>query len=439
MRRLASYLVLMLFVIVISCSTSGPGVFTKRSPHEQYGKKINDAGLQSTALGRSWFEAAERGLRKPMPVPVPYKETGYFASDRPESVGLRLQVKQGEKLAINLQKKPVIGFRVYMDLWERDEKDSIKTKFIASADSVTNLIEHEVEKSGLLVLRIQPELLQSGEYTVSISAGPSLAYPLKASGKNHTQSFWGDTRDAGARRHEGIDMFAPKRTPAIAAANGVVTRVNENRLGGKVVWMRPTDKSYTLYYAHLDSQIVRDGDRVKIGDTIGLVGNTGNAINTPAHLHFGIYGFGGAIDPFPFVNPLLRIPAEIESETGLIGKAARLSVKTGTLLSGPDGKSASIAKMDRNTYFLVDAATSGWYKVKFPDGNLGFINSKSVEPLNVFKSIQLKTDHSLFETPDSLAASKTILPKGTDVQLLASYNQYQYVRTGGQLEGWIRL
>jgi murein DD-endopeptidase MepM/ murein hydrolase activator NlpD len=52
-----------------------------------------------------------------------------------------------------------------------------------------------------------------------------------------------------------------------------------------VIWLQDTKRQQTLYYAHLDQQLVRPGQRVVAGDTIGLVGNTGNARTKDPHLH----------------------------------------------------------------------------------------------------------------------------------------------------------
>ena len=120
------------------------------------------------------------------------------------------------------------------------------------------------------------------------------------------QSFWGDPRDGGQRRHEGIDIFAPKLTPAIAVADGYVSGVTEGGIGGKAVWLNVAGKNIHLYYAHLDRQLVRDGQAIKQGDTLGLIGNTGNAKYTAPHLHFGIYTPDGPVDPFPFVNKTIK-------------------------------------------------------------------------------------------------------------------------------------
>jgi len=82
-------------------------------------------------------------------------------------------------------------------------------------------------------------------------------------------------------------------------------------LGGKYVWLSGGMfglGSARYYYAHLDDFAVESGDKVKKGEVIGYVGNTGNARTTPPHLHFGIYA-GGPVDPEPFLKPQPELPA----------------------------------------------------------------------------------------------------------------------------------
>lgn len=113
---------------------------------------------------------------------------------------------------------------------------------------------------------------------------------------------WGAPR--WDRSHEGVDIFAPRGTPVLAATDGVILSVRHTPIGGKVIWMRPDGEDVELYYAHLDRQDVRPGERVRAGDQIGLVGNTGNARGTSPHLHFGVYRNGGrvAINPEPWLE-----------------------------------------------------------------------------------------------------------------------------------------
>jgi murein DD-endopeptidase MepM/ murein hydrolase activator NlpD len=244
----------------VSCTTSGPAIFGKQSLHEQYGKKLSNAGLKETALGRSWFTEAEKALSQPLSVTLPFKQRGYFAPDKPRAIGLAFTAKRGSKLVFSLVQNPVNGFVIYGELWRRATNGDYK--LLSSLDTAQSGFSYVAEDVSTLILRLQPELLGSGEYTLSIAVEPSLGFPV--SGKSaRVGSVWGDRRDAGARSHEGIDIFAPKRTPVVASANGTVNRVEETAIGGKVVWLKPDGQPLNLYYAHLDEQLVTAGQNVK--------------------------------------------------------------------------------------------------------------------------------------------------------------------------------
>lgn len=102
------------------------------------------------------------------------------------------------------------------------------------------------------------------------------------------------------RRHAGVDIFAERGTPVLSTTRGLVLSVRESDLGGKHVWvLGPARERH--YYAHLDDWVegLERGDVVLPGDRLGVVGDTGNARGTPPHLHYGIYGDDGALDPLP--------------------------------------------------------------------------------------------------------------------------------------------
>jgi murein DD-endopeptidase MepM/ murein hydrolase activator NlpD len=136
-----------------------------------------------------------------------------------------------------------------------------------------------------------------------------LVFPI--SGKSNIGSYWGDSRDGGTRKHEGIDIFAAKGTAVVAVADGYVLEVTEDGIGGKSVTIQSDDYTWRSYYAHLDEQKVSSGQLVKKGQLIGTVGNTVNAKTTPAHLHFGIYDANGAMDPLPYVKTSPKIAAPV--------------------------------------------------------------------------------------------------------------------------------
>ena len=137
-----------------------------------------------------------------------------------------------------------------------------------------------------------------------VSAPPPerVSVPVDGVRAGDLRDSWGGPR-SGGRRHEGIDILAPRGTRVVAAVDGLVWRVGTDRLGGLVVWQLGPGRQLH-YYAHLDRQAHwRPGDRVNVGDTLGTVGTTGNARGGPPHLHYGIYeSGGGAIDPFPLLT-----------------------------------------------------------------------------------------------------------------------------------------
>ncbi|MFT7323309.1 MAG: murein DD-endopeptidase MepM/ murein hydrolase activator NlpD [Psychrobacter glaciei] len=112
---------------------------------------------------------------------------------------------------------------------------------------------------------------------------------------------WGAARSQG-RSHEGIDIFAARGTPVQATTQGIVSKVGENTLGGRVVVVvGPGGAGH--YYAHLEDYAdIVPNDWVNAGDTIGYVGDSGNAKGTPTHVHYGIYINGSAVNPYPLLQ-----------------------------------------------------------------------------------------------------------------------------------------
>ena len=87
--------------------------------------------------------------------------------------------------------------------------------------------------------------------------------------------------------HKGVDVFAKKGTSVHSSTKGIVLVTTEYGKGGKFVLVLGP-KWRIHYYAHLDEIKTKRFAFVGHDTEIGTVGNTGNAINTPAHLHYGI-------------------------------------------------------------------------------------------------------------------------------------------------------
>ena len=138
----------------------------------------------------------------------------------------------------------------------------------------------------------------NGPGAINTGAGyvDAIICPMPGSAYGDT---WGAPR-SGGRRHEGVDMIAPRGLPIYAVTSGVVT-FKFNRLGGNAVSLAG-DNGNRYYYAHLDSY-VGGSRRVFQGELIGYNGDTGNAKYSTPHLHFQVHPGGGrAVNPYPTVR-----------------------------------------------------------------------------------------------------------------------------------------
>ena len=407
---------------------------TAKSPHAEYAESLKKAELDSTALGKAWHSAATKSLTQPLSITLPYRETGYFDAVHASAIGYKFNLKRGELLRVHLTRKPEATFQLFMELWST--RDGKMPSLEESPDPTVSQFSFESKRDGHYIIRLQPELLASGEYTIVIEAGPSLAFPVLEKANPKISSLWGAPRDGGERTHEGIDIFAARRTPLLAAAPGVVSSVRENNLGGKVIFIRARERGYSLYYAHLDSQLVSAGQKVEVGDVIGLMGNTGNAKNTAPHLHFGIYTSDGPVDPLPFVQKRSDKPAAITVPLQQLNAYVR-TTSASRIYSNYSSDPITISKLEANTLMRVKGAVSGYYRIELPDGREGFVAGNGTATTTPLRTVVLKTAQALRDKPDQDAAIKKMIAVSEKIQVLANFNNYSYVESAG-VRGWMR-
>lgn len=136
-----------------------------------------------------------------------------------------------------------------------------------------------------------------------LSAVRSIVFPVI--GKVTYYDDFGNSRDGGARTHEGNDLFAPKMTPLVSAVDGTIVSVNYPEASwGMAVTIRDSD-GFTYHYIHMNNDTpgtddgkgdgihaysvdIAPGNKVVKGQLIGFLGDSGNAETTPPHLHFEI-------------------------------------------------------------------------------------------------------------------------------------------------------
>jgi peptidoglycan LD-endopeptidase LytH len=118
---------------------------------------------------------------------------------------------------------------------------------------------------------------------------------------------------SGGRVHDAIDIHAPRGTPVLATADGMVIKLHYGARGGRSLYQLDQDGRTRYYYAHLDRYAagVNEGVRVTKGQVIGYVGDTGNAQPGDYHLHFAIailndvsrWWGGDNVNPYAVLQP----------------------------------------------------------------------------------------------------------------------------------------
>ena len=161
---------------------------------------------------------------------------------------------------------------------------------------------------------------------VAPSAGPTISASTRVLGSDlddlrdrglllpvrglHPEDLVSSFEDARgrSRKHEAIDILAPRGTDVFAVEDGKVAKIFTSEAGGLTLYQFDPTETFVYYYAHLDSYApgLKEGDMLRKGDVVGTVGTTGNAPKDTPHLHFAIakldpdkrWWGGTALDPF---------------------------------------------------------------------------------------------------------------------------------------------
>ena len=167
-----------------------------------------------------------------------------------------------------------------------------------------------VARSGNVVT-VKPNAAPPVTVAEQVVVGPSgLAIPVTGVKADQLTDTYDQARGSG-RRHDAIDIMAAEGTPVIAAADGKVEKLFNSVRGGITIYVRSPDQKWQYYYAHLQRYApgLHEGQDVKRGQVIGLVGHTGDASAAGPHLHFAIntmgpgerWWQGTAINPYPLL------------------------------------------------------------------------------------------------------------------------------------------
>jgi len=139
-----------------------------------------------------------------------------------------------------------------------------------------------------------------------------LIIPVPGVKASELRDTFNELRGGGTRKHEALDIMAPRGTPVLSASAGRILKLHNSVDGGLMVYAADASNRFVLMYGHLDHYAdgLRDGLPLRQGEVIGYVGSTGDAAEDAPHLHFAIahptdvklWWTGTAIDPRPLLQ-----------------------------------------------------------------------------------------------------------------------------------------
>ena len=318
------------------------------------------------SLYKTWNHAFNEATKSRLTVGDPYVFQGNVTTISQSAFGYKLELEEGEKLLVDIQSETDTSL-FFIDFYQYKE-GTVNLNKSFSADFGQRKFSIDIQESGWFQLIIQPAIGNNGPFQARMYTQPTYLFPVWGKENNAVKSFWGASRDGGRRSHEGVDVFADRGTPVVATTDGFISRTGNYGLGGKQVWLKDGLFGHSLYYAHLDSIIAKRAQRVEAGDTLGLVGNTGNAQTTPPHLHFGIYTRDGAVNPYPFIQ-IKPVPVFQSFDVPELGRTRGVS----NLRLGPTTDSDIVNKLPGATELTVLAKSKNWLEVRAASGETGFI------------------------------------------------------------------
>ena len=393
----------------------------------------------------AWHRAGEDALAAPLPMTLPYGEHrllggGATAGDAEATA---FEVSLSPPAVLHLRTAAGVGAvgGLLVDVLQRRGERFAPLVTLGPADID---LRWSPPVGGRYLVRVQPALSSTGAFSLALASRPPLDFPVLTDVADPVRSRFGVPRDGGRREHHGIDIFAPRGTPVLAAADGMVVRTGDSGRGGLHVWQRAEDEAGrrlgSLYYAHLDRIDVPVGTRVTRGTPLGTVGNTGNARTTPPHLHFGLYRrYRGPVDPLPLVGERRDLPAPLPRADGV---APWLAVRSPALnlRAGPGTGNAVLGQLAGGDLVRAEATSGGWARVRVRSASgvvlQGYVSRGLLGAAEPVPRV-LEREHVLLASPEAGAPRLGLLSIGTTVADSGAFGRYRRVGTPDGLQGWL--
>jgi murein DD-endopeptidase MepM/ murein hydrolase activator NlpD len=203
--------------------------------------------------------------------------------------------------------------RAAFDDLERTERElaELQSELTEKAEELTSTRSRVAAETAAVQARFQEVSARYDELKQRVAAALPTGTQISASGMtcpiaaaNSFIDSWGFPRPGG-RTHEGTDMMAAMGAPVVAITEGRITFAGVGTTAGNWLILSGDDGN-EYWYMHNRQNLVTSG-RVRVGEQIATVGDTGNAIGGPPHVHFEYHpGGGGPANPYELLAGICR-------------------------------------------------------------------------------------------------------------------------------------
>jgi SH3-like domain-containing protein len=142
------------------------------------------------------------------------------------------------------------------------------------------------------------------------------------------------------------------------------------------------------------------------------------------------------VNPYWFVHSPSATRLRLTADTSLLGDWARTSGTTTTLRASPDERAIAVAELPRHTALRVVGAAGSWFRVRLPDGAIGYIAARGAEAADdPVSSASLDASASVFAAPAGIVMAE--VRRGDVVPVLGRFGDYLLVRGPDGRDGWL--
>lgn len=162
------YLIFLFSLCIICCkSTDFAGKLAAGSNYTYYVSTLEKSGMANTAMGKEWLSIGKESLENTRDIELPYRDAGYFTSNRIDAKSYQLNLEKGTILEVVVKSQR--GLELFLDVFYlKKRNDRIRYDVLSPIDPDRRKLQFKIKEQGTYIIRLQSALLLGGRYEIEI-------------------------------------------------------------------------------------------------------------------------------------------------------------------------------------------------------------------------------------------------------------------------------